>query len=98
MPGRWTDSTRNARLPRNWPALRAAVLLRDGGQCTAVEHGQRCTERGTDVDHVQPSGADTPDNLASLCAWHHGRKTAREGNAARTRQRRDAEQHPGMIE
>ncbi len=96
MPGGWDGSTRRQRLPGNWSSLRARILARDNYQCRMIEDGARCEQIATDVDHIAPSGADAPSNLVSLCAWHHGRKTAQEGNKARTRQRREAESHPGL--
>jgi 5-methylcytosine-specific restriction endonuclease McrA len=44
-----------------------------------------CTELATDVDHIVPmsqGGAEyARDNCQGLCAYHHQRKTAREGGA-----------------
>lgn len=97
MPGGWVGSTRRGRLPARWKALRAAVLRRDNYQCTKLDHGTRCTYLASDVDHIQPGGPDTADNLTSLCRDHHMAKTAQEGNNARTRQRREAEPHPGVA-
>lgn len=92
----WHGSSRRGRLPKHWQRLRASILDRDGYQCTRAEHGQRCTQIATEVDHIDRHAGDSPDNLASLCSWHHARKTAAEGNQARTRARREAEQHPGL--
>lgn len=97
MPGGWVGSNRRSRLPRHWAALRASVLHRDNYQCTRLEHGVRCWSLATDVDHIQPGGSDTADNLASLCREHHAEKTAQEGNNARTRQAREPEPHPGVV-
>ena len=97
MPGSWAGSTRRKRLPGNWSSLRARMLARDNYQCRMIEHGARCEQIATDVDHIAPSGSDAPSNLVSLCATHHGRKTAAEGNKARSRQRREAEPHPGLL-
>lgn len=79
------------------------ILDRDGHRCTWTDDGVRCGERATDVDHIIPAhkgGTDEPDNLRSLCRWHHERKTAREANAARVKiepRRRPRESHPGLI-
>jgi hypothetical protein len=51
MPSGWVGSGRRARLPSNWPAIRAAVLRRDGHQCTWVQDEQRCTQPAIEVDH-----------------------------------------------
>lgn len=96
MAGGWSGSTRAARLPGNWRALRAQTLARDGHRCTRLHDGQRCAQPATEVDHVDRDGGNHPDNLASVCTRCHAHKTAAEGNAARTRQRRDPEPHPGL--
>ncbi len=60
------------------PAMRAAVLLRDGGRC------RRCAA-GEDIqlDHIVPwslGGEDTVDNLQCLCGrcnrakWHEDKR------------------------
>lgn len=98
MPGKWVGSDRRSRLPANWAALRAHVLHRDTYQCTRLERGVRCPYRATDVDHIDRHGSDAPENLASLCERHHDQKTAQEGNDARTRQAREPEVHPGVVQ
>lgn len=99
MPGGWADSHRREQLPANWARqIRPAILYRDNYQCTRLQRGVRCPERATDVDHIRPGGPDTPENLTSLCTLHHRQKTAQEGNNARTRQRREAEPHPGVVQ
>lgn len=98
MAGGWAGSTRSKRLPNNWKALRADVLARDGHRCTRLEAGgARCTERASEVDHIDRANGDSPGNLASLCTGHHAQKTAAEGNRARTRARREPEAHPGIT-
>lgn len=58
-----------------WPALRLAALRRDGWRCV------QCGARGRlEADHVKPVRthpelAFTLDNLQSLCAACHTRKT-----------------------
>lgn len=101
MPSGWIGSTRRARLPRDWSARRARVLRRDGYRCTAADYGERCPEPATDVDHIEPGDDHSEANLASLCGWHHARKSAREGAAAahanRAQRVRPPEPHPGAI-
>lgn len=99
MPGGWSGSTRKERLPSDWPERRARVLERDRHQCTVIEGGERCIEVATEVDHVVPGDDHRDENLASICSWHHGRKSSREGNRARWRfrARRPPERHPGLI-
>lgn len=102
MTGQWRGSTRRARLPADWSSRRGRVLSRDGYQCTATDdYGTRCDEPATDVDHVDPGDNHAEANLASLCGWHHARKSAREGGtAAHVRHaphRRPPEPHPGNL-
>lgn len=98
----WSTSTRRGRLPKDWPAIRRRVIARDGGRCVAtMRDGSRCTEAGTEVDHVVAGDDHSMANLQLLCAWHHKRKTQAEAAAARRRQprprrAREAEAHPGL--
>ena len=48
------SSGRTTPLPRNWPAIRRAILERDGHRCTATrgDTGARCDAPATDVDHI----------------------------------------------
>src|SRR5690606_18328711 len=100
MPA-WSTSTRRRRLPPNWSAIRARILARDGGQCTWIEHGQRCTSTGTDVDHIRPGDDHDNPNLRTLCQAHHKAKSSSEGGRASARKRakrpREPEPHPGLI-
>lgn len=97
----WEGSDRRARLPSNWPAIRAQRLALDGHRCTWMVDGQRCTAAATDVDHRD---AKTDDHrieaLRSLCRDHHAAKSSAEGNAAqaakRARLRLPEEDHPGL--
>jgi 5-methylcytosine-specific restriction protein A len=103
MSGHWSDSTRRSRLPGDWQRrICPAVKARDGHRCTWVDNGERCTGPADDVDHIVPphlGGSDAPQNLRSLCRQHHKAKSAAEGAAMRWRYRekRAAEQHPGVI-
>ena len=60
---------------RRWKALRLEILRRDGFACV------KCGARGRlEVDHIEPvrrapERAYDPDNLQSLCAACHTRKT-----------------------
>lgn len=101
MSGRWADSNRKAELPPDWDTvIRPAILARDGYRCVAsLRDSSRCIESATDVDHIIPGNDHSPANLQSLCGWHHKRKSAREGQAARTPTpplRRPPERHPGL--
>lgn len=99
MPGGWIGSTRRERLPADWHTIVARILARDERRCRAVlSDGTRCTETATDVDHIVRGDDHRDANLQALCSWHHRRKTAAEGNAARRplTNRRAPERHPGL--
>lgn len=99
----WGDSDRKERLPENWEELRRARLDKDGWRCTAwlPKSRKRCPRPATDVDHHKPGDDHRIENLRSLCATHHGKKSAREGNQARRAKQaaryRPAEKHPGLL-
>lgn len=95
----WSTSDRRARLPSNWPELRAATKRRAHGRCEQIKaNGERCNAFGNQCDHVKRDGPDTLDNLQWLCPHHHDTKSAREGHDAARRAREKAmhprEQHP----
>lgn len=57
-------------------AVKHQVIKRDRGQCAFVDkEGKRCpSTRFVAIHHVQPvamGGANTPENLATLCFHHH---------------------------
>jgi 5-methylcytosine-specific restriction protein A len=100
MSGQWAGSTRAARLPVNWDELRAARLDYDQHRCTWYDHGQRCTNEATEVDHRKPMTDDHRlEALRSLCTPHHSRKSSAEGNAARWKftEKRPKPTHPGLT-
>jgi 5-methylcytosine-specific restriction endonuclease McrA len=97
----WAGSTRRSRLPKDWPAIVRRIKRRDQYRCTTVfETSGRCTQRGTDVDHIIPGDDHSDDNLRLLCGWCHLRKSAREGAAAaalkRVRTDRPKPIHPAL--
>lgn len=97
----WENSDRRLRLPPDWPERVAKVKVRDGNRCTwRLPSGKRCPRRGTDVDHREPGDDHSLSNLQLLCPHHHGKKTAREGWAAKQKKKapkRPPERHPGQI-
>jgi len=104
MPN-WQGSDRRDRLPPDWDRIRKRVLRRDGYRCThRDQYGDRCATPATDVDHIRPGDDHSDENLRSLCAWHHRKKSSSEGAAARARVQwrnkkrfsRD-EGHPGLL-
>ncbi|MEU2180096.1 HNH endonuclease [Streptomyces thermolilacinus] len=95
-PGAWRTSPR----PRGWKALRAAAQERDGHQCTWIEDGERCTEPGTDADHIGDPEDHSLENLRTLCTYHHRKRTALQALAARgpmPSRQRPRPAHPGLI-
>lgn len=96
----WSTSDRAQRLPPDWWRIRAQVKARARGQCEWVlDNGTRCTQPGTDADHVARGDAHHLANLQWLCHPHHKVKTAaenRDATAQRARLRqRPTESHPG---
>lgn len=87
-PPAWQGSTRRARLPKDWPTIRARILERDGHRCTKITDGQRCANEATDVDHIINGDDHSDANLHALCDPHHRAKTASEGGQASARARR----------
>lgn len=98
MPDGWVGSTRRARLPKDWPAIRARILARDLGRCYI------CKGLGADgVDHIVAGDHHDDGNLAAVHhnvpPFCHRRKTAAEANTARwskSRTARPPERHPGL--
>jgi 5-methylcytosine-specific restriction endonuclease McrA len=96
----WNTSTRRERLPSNWSELRGIVMQNALYRCQAtMKDGSRCTDKGTDVDHIEPGDNHDLSNLQLLCKWHHNKKSSQEGNKARPRytEKRPPEAHPGVL-
>ena len=71
-----TDSPRTRHIPA---AVRDAVMLRDGEQCTFVAtNGRRCPATlDLHIDHIDPfafGGTHEPENLRVLCGAHNRRR------------------------
>lgn len=106
MTGRWSGNSatnRSEELPDDWPAIRAAVLERDGHRCVwELPSGARCPNDATDVDHIGSKNVHAKWNLRSLCGPHHDKRTALQGakEAAACRalppRRRKNGDHPGL--
>jgi 5-methylcytosine-specific restriction endonuclease McrA len=104
MPG-WAGSNRRRELPADWPRIRRRILKRDGGRCRSrLDDESRCPAIANQVDHIIPSGSDADENLQSLCAHHHGIKSAQEGAAAGRAKKaliakrfKNEERHPGLL-
>ena len=66
-------SSKKARTDREWPAVRAAVIERDGGMCQALV-AKDCTGRAEHVHHIvrrSQGGLHDMDDLVSLCRACH---------------------------
>lgn len=98
MPGGWVGSDRKSQLPAGWESrIRPAIIARDSGRCRWIEGGQRCRERGTDVDHIGDPHDHSLANLRLLCSAHHDRRTSAQGLAAkRAKAARNVERHPAF--
>ena len=95
----WSNSTRRARLPKDWTQRVAAVKRRARGLCEANQHAPDCNGQGRDTDHITQGDDHSLANLQYLSPACHDAKTRAE-NAARNRlnarlKRRPAEPHPG---
>jgi len=96
----WETSNRKAELPHDWATRRVRVLRRDAYRCRARDStGLVCGAPANQVDHIERGNNHDESNLEALCRWHHARKSAQEGVAARRprpRQQRTPEPHPGL--
>jgi 5-methylcytosine-specific restriction endonuclease McrA len=92
--GGWRDSDRRRTLPADWAKTRAMVLKRDGGRCV------RCGAPANQVDHIGRRDNHMLENLQSLCATCHQRKTSAQAVSARRLKAggrfRPRESHPGI--
>ena len=99
----WETSQRRDDLPPNWATLRKQTFTRCNGICEHInEHGQRCTARATDCDHITRGNNHSLNNLQGLCSEHHKAKTQREAKQAQRARyiearKRPQEDHPGLI-
>lgn len=86
---------------RGWAAIRARILKRDSGLCQDREWG--CEVHAVEVHHIVPielGGTNEDDNLVSLCAPCHQRRTneqRQDRQARRNMEKREARRrnHPG---
>jgi hypothetical protein len=94
MSRQWADSNRRSELPKDWDATVKRIKLRDGGRCRHMAHGFRCTNRGTECDHIGDPLDHSDANLQMLCKGHHRAKTYRERQAKRVT---PIPRHPGDL-
>lgn len=104
--GGWQNSDRRSHLPSNWRALREQRFRMDGYRCTAIDPNtdERCPEPAEECDHIGRRDDHRIHMLRSLCSWHHGQKTGRQGAAASNAARRShhkkfrrTDDHPGLL-
>lgn len=101
----WASSDRRAHLPRDWAKRRLRVKRRAHGRCECLgdcgQHEDRCTEPGTDCDHLAGRDDHRLEVLQWLCSDCHDRKTMterqRDQNEAKKRAKRPPPRHPGLI-
>lgn len=103
----WKGSTRRSALPPDWHITQPRILARDGYQCQHIRNdtGRPCLAPARDVDHIVSNGqggSDADSNLESLCTYHHGQKSGREGGLAsgvarRKKAKATGRRHPGLL-
>jgi 5-methylcytosine-specific restriction protein A len=100
----WTNSTRRARLPSNWQALRSATARRAKGKCEGITlageprwHVASCDGTGTDCDHDVEGDDHSLSNLRWLSSPCHDHKTQAARKAARVVLRLPREAHPSGL-
>lgn len=95
----WAGSTRRARLPPDWftpGGRRDRVLARPDGRVCALRYPDICIGFATQVDHKVAGDDHSDENLQPACHPCHAHKSALEGAAARSRERRPPETHPAL--
>ncbi|GAB3830157.1 HNH endonuclease [Kribbella italica] len=104
MPN-WANSDRRNRLPSDWDARRKKRFRIDDFRCTWENvYDERCTGPAEECDHHIPNDDHSIENLRSMCSFHHGQKSGKEGADARAAnwrrnnsKFRRAEKHPGEL-
>ncbi len=97
----WQDGTGTS---RGFPTTaRRIILARDPTcQCTGCpDHTHKCGRPSTDADHITrpiDGGTDDPTNGRGLCRRCHMWRTQAQARAARRRQGRPADDHPGLTQ
>lgn len=101
----WANSDRREHLPANWAVLRRRRFKMDGNRCTNVnEYDERCKSPAQECDHIGDRTDHRIEMLRSLCTYHHGKKSGREGGTAsgaikrrNVKKFKRTEKHPGLI-
>ncbi len=92
----WEGSTRRQTLPLNWyTELRPQALERDGGRCQ-IQVEEICVGTANQVDHIGDRDDHRLANLRAACGPCHQRRSAQQGRAARSGERRPPEPHPAL--
>ncbi|MGH9281636.1 MAG: HNH endonuclease [Acidimicrobiales bacterium] len=76
----WRNSTRDQRLPDDWPDRRLRILNRDGHTCQV--RFSVCAGLATEVDHIIPGDDHSDANLQAICTPCHRLKSSSEGGRA----------------
>ena len=69
-------------LPADWDKRRHTVKARANNRCEWVEDASRCTNQGTECDHIERGNNHDLNNLQWLCTGHHKLKTQLEAAEA----------------
>lgn len=99
----WSTSNRKSQLPHDWRKIAPRILQRDQRRCQHVRYdtGLKCGAYANQVDHKdQARNWDhSPQNLQSLCEYHHKVKSSSEGGQAAAARRKAAKRrrHPGLL-
>lgn len=99
---KWARSNRKASLPDNWQKVRGRRLIMDNYLCQI--NGRGCTDRATEVDHMNGPNDHRLSSLQSVCETCHKAKTATESHVKKAAKRAEIrsrfqqdEGHPGLI-
>ena len=97
----WARSNRQASLPDNWKKVRGRRLIMDSYLCQI--NGRGCTDKATEVDHMNGPNDHRLTSLQSVCETCHKGKTNRESHVQKAAKRAEIESrfkrddgHPGM--
>jgi 5-methylcytosine-specific restriction protein A len=101
----WEGSDRRDHLPPDWEKRRQRRFRLDEYRCTWTNvYDERCDGPAEECDHIGKRDDHRLSKLRSLCSYHHGQKSGREGAQAANKRRaeikkrfRREETHPGEL-
>lgn len=96
MTGRWADSNRRSRLPKDWSSrIVPRIRKRDHNRCVRCSSTTRL-----EVHHIGDDDDHGDANLETLCHDCHATETSRQATAARRPRpsaKRTPPRHPGLA-